>query len=68
MRVLAGLPESGVLCFVTEFTQKYLCLCQLILERVYNYVSVFVLYCVLVMLCFILPISVSIVFISFELL
>ena len=41
-RVLVGVPESGVLCFVTEFAQRYECLCHLILERSYNFVSVHV--------------------------
>jgi len=38
--VLAGFPESGVSCFVTAFSQRYACLCQLRLERAYNYVYV----------------------------
>ena len=41
-RVLAGLPEPEVLCFVTAFTQRYECLCELTLELYYNYLSVYV--------------------------
>jgi len=41
-RFLARLPESGVLCFVTAFTQRRECLRQLSLERAYNYANVYV--------------------------
>jgi pantothenate kinase-related protein Tda10 len=41
-RVLAGMSDSGILCFVTAFMKRYECLCQLSLERSYNCVSVYV--------------------------
>jgi len=41
-RVLAGLSDSGILCFVTAFMKRYECLCQLRLERFYNCVSVYI--------------------------
>jgi len=41
-RFLARFPESGILCFVTAFTQRRECLRQLSLERAYSYVSVYV--------------------------
>jgi len=39
---MARLPESGILCFVTAFTQRRECSRQLSLERAYNYVNVYV--------------------------
>jgi hypothetical protein len=39
-RFLAVLPETGILCFVTEFTERYACLYQFNLERSNKFASV----------------------------
>jgi hypothetical protein len=43
-RVRAGVPDSGILCFVTAFTQRYECLCQLSLEGSFNNVQDYLIF------------------------